>query len=1343
MLTRFRQLYNTLTHNSHAFSEEGPVDNSKIDKKTFTPHNLRAILLGRDEAIAVYFTTNSKDLQLTKRITLKNGIEGLNTNQNVKWYSANMKEEYGLIDALWFDKGLNFSYVEEIYLFTDGFTEEEKNKEIQRATLFANNEKIKTSMKRLLGIGIVDSPYSLKQVTDINTKKPIYESLDALGIPYRVHAKFSPERTSLGLLLNQGLNSGKDGYELDSKYSEDLPESEKGKDKYKLSKYFYEQTKRAEQAKRAKEEAAKKAALEISKAEMNSLLNDLWEDVKPTYTDLYKDAVENGLKGILVPTGYLTYSKEKGIHTVNDFWAQTLYSSIETASGKGFKISETQKLNSLKLSDLINNNYFSQFHAYNAFGITREGEKSRKWDDVINAIEKRFKDLAGTFFSQADKTNITDLYGEIIKKLTNCIVLERYNRSATISMKYKMDGMSTTYGKFFEENCFNITKKESCKVLNNSVSQNNVTTLFGVFDAKKFAAEALFSYQAYENLIRNGRKPTLENVIVGRNLDGTDNRYSLKSNDTRVTAIFAGSGSGKGVMTLGLLTSIVANKVPFIYLDYKPDMAEMLWDIEQELKSNGVCRTDGKEARILAIDAKLDMDTCNPVRKHRFAENLPDYLGHIPNTTFAVLPYLKLLQLYYILGSIRANESNKPAFGGSMTFAILDEFQANIKENLSKLITTLDSEVKIAKETGDERHPQMKTYVQKLKILITRLANETGTFINTDGRKSQCKAIYLGQNADYTVWKSDKVVEVKNLASEWYSNTSFRFFGRNGGTGSYAPANSGAIKEFVNNEDTFGYWTYAIGAGQVDKVKDWKVFKAYSVLNENDFNMNDPSASGRCTAGVLGNTKDDTVREDLINNVFVMDDGAGNKIIRPEVGFLGLVRKLSGFSDNELADALSEGYEVIWKVMCKYGLDKLYPDIESYLFDASLESIYTTDEIRQGVNATKAEMKSFEDISVFDSPSEVYLDEEVLEDFAAPAPTADYAAESISQPVSTPTYEDMDYEEPTKSAPTSVPSYRKEEAQYRPQNRQQVQDIPHNTQKAELSWAEQRRQDTMKEWQCYTGKIKIENNPFELYKSGSNTDALLSVKEMTKILREDIEKHIGAPNMITSFSVSAGNLFFNDIAYIPEFDESFIQTLPYVYQEKVRAGILADFFDLRTVYKYKNLNEFYLIDWDLAQGRARKEMGIGFRKKWNVLFKRFKYLNYIEIGQGDSIIYERDYPDSNKEDRFLDMFEKRPETTYSSKRSTGMLDRVWDSKPVRVITGAIGWTAGVQAVWLLASIMGPWGLLFGGLAAAGAYREYKNDSVNQARLSGTSSSNSGFSNVYDNNKNSGKKKKKK
>jgi hypothetical protein len=69
-----------------------------------------------------------------------------------------------------------------------------------------------------------------------------------------------------------------------------------------------------------------------------------------------------------------------------------------------------------------------------------------------------------------------------------------------------------------------------------------------------------------------------------------------------------------------------------------------------------------------------------------------------------------------------------------------------------------------------------------------------------------------------------------------------------------------------------------------------------------------------------------------------------------------------------------------------------------------------------------------------------------------------------------------------------------------------------------------------------------------------------------------------------------------------------------------------------------------------------------------------------------------------------------------------MVDRMLDSKPVRILTGAFGWTMGLKVVTVAATMFGPWGLVFGAFAAAGAYKEIKNDRNNYKTSSRGSSS---------------------
>ncbi|MBQ2892171.1 MAG: hypothetical protein IJE45_04690 [Bacilli bacterium] len=1294
MLTRYKQLYNQLTH-SEAFGKNGGFDGHKINKRTFTPHNLRALLFGANGAIAVYYTTNKLENYKVRYIDIHSSFMNTMGTVNPQNYQEAIKEDKGMIDALYFSKGLNFNYVEEIFFFTEGFENQEIfNKEYQALVRFANDNNISNSMKRLMGIYVVKDVISRAYQDVIRQEgKSVVEKLAKanIPIPVTVMKKYNPERTELGLLVNRGLNG--EEYFMDTKYTPDIDEKEGEKEQYRLSRYFYKEEQRAlAEKKKRDEEKAKNDKM----GAIMPFVDELWNDVRPIYEELYRNAIENGCVGILVPSGVKMYNRtEKKLYTNNHQWLKSIAEAFFTYGGAGFTFNNTDKFKSLVVGDLKDFNYFAEFHALNVFGIKNvdnPADTTRNWDTMLPIIEKRFKGIVKQFFLNSKPEELKEVYGNIQRKLTNCIVIERFDRNTIISMKYKMQGINIGFNKYFSDNSFNILNRENCKVLNNYVSQNNVNTMFGVFDAKKFASEALFSYQAYEDLIKSGRKLGLENTVMGRNLDGTSNIYNLKGNDARLTGLFAGSGSGKGVMTLGLLSSIVANNVPFIYLDYKPDMAEMLWEIEKAFTSQGITRTDGKPCRILAIDAKADLNDCSPVRGHYFGENAPDYLSDVPTSVFAVLPYLKLMQLYYLLASIRKNTNNQSDFGGKMTYAIFDELQQNAIDNLANLVNTMNTTVNNAKKMKSDTYEKKFIYNNKLVDFIDKLANQTGTFVNTDGRVANSRALYIGQNADYKIWTENKITE--NL----YLKTSTRFFGRNGGTGSYAPTNDGTIREFVNNQDTFGYWTSAIGAGKVDKVKDWKVFKAYSVLNENDYNMDDPSSSGRCTAGVLSNIKDEAVREHLMNDVFVMDDGNGGKVIRPEVGFLGLIKKLSGFSDNQLADALSEGYEVIWKVMCKYGMNNKYPDVETYLFDCSLESILTVDEIKSG-----RFMNVAEDDSAADNIS-IFGDEETTTQHSFTVDGEEINKNenpvfSNSPSPNTPTPLSNSQHSQNNSLDSGTPKNENPVFNQNIPQRPQRPNQPINTQNTS-----QNDRYTVSDKNYYRGKIDVQDNPFTKYTSGSNTDTLLTVKDMTRILMEDIRKNVCPDDMVTSFMIADSTLFINEVIYEPTFDNAFMQSLPQSLRMKVENGQMAEFFDLRQVYKYKNLEKFGLMDELLAQGRARKEMAIGFRKRWSVLFRKFKRLQLIQVGD---IKYFRENPDSNAEDGLLEKFKNNPALTYAKGNGVGFMDKVWDSRPVRAITRGLGWTMGVQTVWFAASLMGPWGLLFGAIAAASVYNDTK------------------------------------
>lgn len=96
-------------------------------------------------------------------------------------------------------------------------------------------------------------------------------------------------------------------------------------------------------------------------------------------------------------------------------------------------------------------------------------------------------------------------------------------------------------------------------------------------------AEPLFGYTVQRQNQRKGKVSGWKNILIGESMSGKE-LYASKSSDIKLQNAFthniiAGSRSGKGVMTMNILASALASGKPIFYLDRKPDMASMLYDL--------------------------------------------------------------------------------------------------------------------------------------------------------------------------------------------------------------------------------------------------------------------------------------------------------------------------------------------------------------------------------------------------------------------------------------------------------------------------------------------------------------------------------------------------------------------------------------------------------------------------------------------------------------------------------------------------------------------------------------------------------------------------------------------
>ena len=450
--------------------------------------------------------------------------------------------------------------------------------------------------------------------------------------------------------------------------------------------------------------------------------------------------------------------------------------------------------------------------------------------------------------------------------------------------------------------------------------------------------------------------------------------------------------------------------------------------------------------------------------------------------------------------------------------------------------------------------------------------------------------------------------------------------------------------------------------------------------------------------------------------------------IQKGVGFQGLIEDVANVAgidieSEQFIENLNNGYNTIGLFFNWLGLKEEfgYNCIEDYLYDVSYKSLFTKMELNKRFYKN---YKSGSITTVEEEDSNFELDSEVFEGSQTEGSNDDFLGE-----------DELNMENPNNDYLVDV-DYKEPNMSERPRKRNISGDDTSSTNINQGGYnklhTNKKTQNTEKR---YNEVLKVEDNPFEKYKGKSVSDKINMSKDITDIIMKDIQMLIGDYSFITKFGVKdTGVLVFNGTVYTPSFEDSFLETLPHVLKEKISNGDLVEFFNLKTVYKFKNLEEFIIEDKNLAQGRARMELALGFRKRYKQLFDKFSFLMYIRVGD---VEYTRGNPDETGEEDYImprqglfsglrNLFRRKDKEVKPSKpintetkgflgsrkpknipKVSGWMGDVWESRPVKIATGALGWTLGSQAVYGIAALMGPWGLLFGGLAMAGAYKELK------------------------------------
>ena len=1321
MLTRYRQTYNILTH-SKAFSDTGKVDNTKVNKNGFTPDNLKAVLFGSSKIWAWYYTTNDTDRYLQTVYEYQFDIK---TDEDLKQIQ---KEEKGMVDALFAIGGLKFSNIEEVYIVKDDFMEDDFRKELGRLEKFISNRLLtQQSFKRLHYRGVIEQGtiaeiqqrmYQIQnsQHKDVfNDLYTIKEKMEYVGV--KVTAKENPDRVidkELGICTDVELNSGE--YLLDTPYNPDVDyKTEKEKKIVKLSRYFYNQRLKAEN--KLKED--KKQVEQEKKAQIDEVAVNLYLDkIIKVYRDLYESCFN--LKkpvGILTPEGILrVYKGETKLERSKEY--VNLYELAVKSSKCDIQV-DTGNLEGVKIEDLykapLKGTYYPIFHLAVMTGRTPNW-RFKSWNikekrvvngkEIITSLEEEIKGLIRNKLIKGyeEGKSLSELADSFC---TSFIVTELANTGEGSILMFKVK-FSAGNGKFdidvFKKGFFeggDTYFAGGAQITARGPKVSGVSQVNLCLNEDLYQMMPLFAYEAVEHQKTRGKKISIKNCVIGQTVDDEILTLNLTKNDTKVINILAGPRAGKGVLTLNILGTILSDGCPLIYMDAKPDMATVLndlankhglrvaaWDLNTPplnyLKSNPVM-DKLSEAKVQAL---RDMGSSIP---KELEESTSD-------STMGLLSYLKVLQLTMVSAKLQKDRKIKTP-GAGQAFFILDELLRVYSELevFYNILNTIEKDKK-----ADE---ELRVWCSKMTSWVRKLGQDfTGSMV-AEMPNSHTSVFCLYQKA--STWKyNNKPTPTQAVFTPLTaaSNSTKLVGGANATAEGYESLYALQQQDRDLATKVTQYRHFGMHNGkQLTDASQCTVFKSYLVLNNAEMDSQ--------YVQDMRNNIGERAFEDLL--------AKGGGVVPDGVGFEGYMNTIG----SEGIQSLSKGYEYLTDILNVTGLAEKYGSIEEYLYDSDISSFYSKNILVEGrVNEVSREVKEDKE------------DKEVLKD-------------NGSWDLQEDEYIVEDYKE--KQPVVEEQYFNKNEIPTRPSNNQNFnsQDRPKRPTRPQR----QQKQSTNYELKgnIYSEVLKIKNNPFELYKGEGTVDTINALRDITDIIIKDIERIIGDYPLITKLEIlGEGILVFNDTVYTPKFEQSFIESLPVVLQDKIEQGFLAEFFNLRTIYKFKNLQELIIENQNLAQSRARKELGIGYRKRFSVLFKKLKDLNYIYVG---GIEYTRENPDSRGEESFLlpnsgflsNLF--KPKTPQQQiNKGSGWMDKVWDSKPVKVLTNAFGWTVGTQAVIAAATLLGPVGLLFGAFAMAGAYKEIKdsNDSSTNKNVNSSRDNKSEIKSKKSNSKKSSNKKNK-
>ena len=637
--------------------------------------------------------------------------------------------------------------------------------------------------------------------------------------------------------------------------------------------------------------------------------------------------------GLLIPNGILVPMRSKATGTVISVAKETpilreLYKMIgECITNDALNLFISRKANKEDLLNYISDGYlyFPQELIGYASGYLNN-KKHTKWVTVEDVIKEDLSKLLEYIPKDLNRHTIGK---KLVSAYSTLIVVLRYSEDIGVHIRVSIPG-----GGFNPEK-FKTLLKADPSFSNNTVIVNTLGDTKDAFDVQiimdldKYLSTPTWGYQAFEASLRNNIKPDIyKGLPIGRKLSGEIVTFKLDPSKMFLNFLAAGSGAGKGVLTLTITSACLGAGIPLFYTDCKPDMASVFLNLSKKYNK----RTYSFDGAIL---------------KHEYGYNAEESLPEeVRNEFLSIAPtlvYLKSLEWMFILAKYRASVKATKESGGDVKtntsidlekrlFFVFDESevaQARLGLVVSTIKRVLDSPDH--KPSKTQEASMSYKYAKKLASWLQELVSGMNEYIKATGRKSDIVSLFIGQSTVLSGWSVERVngTDIDIFTQPFKAGTVNKFLGK--GTG--GPYGSQGIKMTNEERECVDKYRFFIHTANAQPTTG-TVFKTFLTLN-----YDDPNAGcwKSLESETYTNYKDDIEKYyDVLAKKYPGKGRDANKYnMHIGTGLEGLALMYCDYDTNKLGNCLGESWEYSNAMLSVLGMDKTYKDIGEFLFDFS------------------------------------------------------------------------------------------------------------------------------------------------------------------------------------------------------------------------------------------------------------------------------------------------------------------------------------------------------------------------------------------------------------------------